>query len=545
VSCWAAPRSRRSATDVSAHPAGARLLLVPPLPATRSRRSGIPTSCRRRGAAAGAVRRLDQLFARQGGAWRIRMAESCAASWEEKCCRASSKSSAGTRRRRGGEAHRDPRPRRMGCRRRRMVVEFYFYKQFNVFSSARLRWKTTRTSARAPRRRRSRGAPAGNSASWPTALADRVAAAPHRQVARRAPRSQDRARRAALHAVGGVPPDRGGEVTTLTPGALHAQNTNTSVGARRSPVPQGYRALRSGCIPTSRSGAKPHRRGEVQARRAARRVCRVRGQHEATTLAAAGLRAEPGRRWSYTLAYSSVSRIEALGEGHGGFLALMQNARGAHRRAARAFAAAKGDPAFIPNRSAAKTSKPGAPRVREEALQTISMVEKINEGKKEILSFIYASPREDALAGARATTATTTSARCWFRTTTPDHRLRRRAVAPAREARRKHSPLRRRRRHAALVQLRARLDRDATASVPAVRARAALRAWEAQTREASSRPTRTPPPAAACTKASTTCAACCASPRWRKVLYGCATRRTPTRCLHIPLQGLTALLQGG
>ena len=100
------PADRRAALPADA--AGARLLLVPP----RHRRAGAGMAPGHAGvggsADAGAVRQLDQLLPRQGGALAHRHGRSsCAPSSRPRCCRASSPRSAGTRRR----ASRSPRRR--------------------------------------------------------------------------------------------------------------------------------------------------------------------------------------------------------------------------------------------------------------------------------------------------------------------------------------------------------------------------------------------------------------------------------------------------
>ena len=100
-----------------------------------------------------------------------------------------------------------------------------------------------------------------------------------------------------------------------------------------------------------------------------------------------------GDAWTYTLNYlerfAESKRPEA---DHGGFLTLMQTLATRTAELHRAFAAAKDDPAFTPEPLTAEDVETWRARVREEALQTIAMVEKLADRKKEILSFIDACP---------------------------------------------------------------------------------------------------------------------------------------------------------
>src|SRR4029077_18956653 len=95
--------------------------------------------------------------------------------------------------------------------------------------------------------------------------------------------------------------------------------------------------------------------------------------------------------WSYTLGYlerfSESKRSEA---GHGGFLALMQTLATRTAELHLAFAAAKNDPAFTPEPLTTEDVDAWRARVREEASQTIALVENIKPLGPQIMSFIAA-----------------------------------------------------------------------------------------------------------------------------------------------------------
>jgi maltose alpha-D-glucosyltransferase/alpha-amylase len=187
----------------------------------------------------------------------------------------------------------------------------------------------------------------------------------------------------------------GGEVTTLTPGALRTQSTNTSVVLGDRLFLKAYRRLRPGLHP------------ELEVGRYLTEVARFKHcvplagsveyfskEKESMTLAL--LQAfvpNQGDAWSYTLGYlERFSESKRAGGGHGGFLALMQMLATRTAELHLAFAAAKNDPAFTPEPLTVEDVDAWRARVREEATQTIALIGELKEKGNQIMSFIDACP---------------------------------------------------------------------------------------------------------------------------------------------------------
>jgi maltose alpha-D-glucosyltransferase/alpha-amylase len=100
-----------------------------------------------------------------------------------------------------------------------------------------------------------------------------------------------------------------------------------------------------------------------------------------------------GDAWSYTLGYlERFSESKRAGGGHGGFLALMQMLATRTAELHLAFAAAKNDPAFTPEPLTVEDVDAWRARVREEATQTIALIGELKEKGNQIMSFIDACP---------------------------------------------------------------------------------------------------------------------------------------------------------
>ena len=190
----------------------------------------------------------------------------------------------------------------------------------------------------------------------------------------------------------------GGEVATLTLGALHMQSTNTSVTLGERLFLKCYRRLRPGLHP------------ELEVGRYLTEVARFKncvplagsveyqGSGEAATLAL--LQAfipNQGDAWSYTLGYlERFIELQRPEEGHGAFITLIQTLATRTAELHRAFAMKSGLPAFEPEPLTAQDVDGWRARVREEAAETLRLIEKNEKAKPllahkaRILSFIDA-----------------------------------------------------------------------------------------------------------------------------------------------------------
>ena len=256
-----------------------------------------------------------------------------------------------------------------------------------------------------------------------------------------------------------------------------------------------------------------------------------------------------GDAWSYTLGYlERYSESKRNDEGHGGFLALMQTLATRTAELHLAFAAAKNDPAFIPEPLTVEDVEAWRARVREEASQTISLIEGLKEKRNQITSFIDACP----LPKKRS-----------LRTRHHgDYHLGQVLVSnndfliidfegepsrPLAEARRKHSPLR----DVAGMLRSFSYARGSTEMrerpVPADASLApALRAWEKQTREAFVQAYADATAGSGLYESFDDVRGVLRLAEMEKVLYELRyeTNNRPD-WVHIPVQGLRALLEGG
>src|SRR5260221_6032291 len=187
----------------------------------------------------------------------------------------------------------------------------------------------------------------------------------------------------------------GGEVATLTPGAQHAQSTNTSVVLGDRLFLKAYRRVRPGLHP------------ELEVGRYLTEVARFKHcvplagyveylSKEQQPMTVALLQAyvpNQGDAWSYTLAYlERFADSKRTEEGHGGFITLMQTLATRTAELHRAFAAATGDAAFTPEPLTTEDVEAWRKRVREEASQTIALMGDLKEKRNQIMSFIDACP---------------------------------------------------------------------------------------------------------------------------------------------------------
>jgi maltose alpha-D-glucosyltransferase/alpha-amylase len=186
----------------------------------------------------------------------------------------------------------------------------------------------------------------------------------------------------------------GDEVASLQLGPMHTQSTNTSVQIGDRLFLKCYRRLRAGVNPEFEIGRFltemahfPHcvpLAGAVEY---------VPKKGEPSTVALLqGYVANQGDGWGYTLAYLERALETAMPQGvdsasaHGSYLTLMQTLATRTGELHRAFAIRSGDPAFEPEVLAAEDVQAWKAKVREEAHNTLAMVERINpENAKALL----------------------------------------------------------------------------------------------------------------------------------------------------------------
>src|SRR6185436_18766567 len=340
-----------------------------------------------------------------------------------------------------------------------------------------------------------------------------------------------------------------GEVATLTLGAQHAQSTNTSVVLGERLFLKAYRRLRPGLHP------------ELEVGRYLTDVAKFKhcvplagfveyfdGKEPATLALLQAYVPNQGDAWSTTLGYlERFAESKRAEDGHGGFIALMQTLATRTAELHRAFAAATGDPAFAPEPLTAEDVEAWRARVRQEASQTISLVEKIKPLGPQIVAFIDACP-----APKKRSLRTRHHG---------DYHLGQVLVSnndfliidfegepsrPLAEARRKHSPLR----DVAGMLRSFSYARGSTAMrerpAPADASLApALQAWEAQTREAFIRAYAEATAGSGLYESFDDVRGLLRLAEMEKVLYELRYEvNNRPNWLHIPLQGLTALLQG-
>ena len=200
----------------------------------------------------------------------------------------------------------------------------------------------------------------------------------------------------------------GNEVVSLTLGGLHTQSTNTSVQLGERLFLKCFRRIRPGIHPELEVGRflteVAHFKNCVPLAGAVEYVPK---EGEAATVAL--LQAyvvNQGDAWSYTLAYLERF-VESLRENetHGAYLTLIQTLATRTAELHRAFAMQSGDPAFEPEPLAAQEVEAWRARVRQEAEQTLTLIEKHDKAKAlaaqkaKILAFIdaCAAPKKPAL----------------------------------------------------------------------------------------------------------------------------------------------------
>ena len=230
--------------------------------------------------------------------------------------------------------------------------------------------------------------------------------------------------------------------------AAHAEHQHLGA-ARRAPVPQVLPPPARRHQPGIRGRPLPHRGGALPALRAAGRRGRVRVVRQGIRhgRAAAGLRAEPGRRLGLHARLPGAlprGARRAAQNPHGGYLSADADARHAHRRAAPRLRAALGRPGVRARAARADQDfEAWKAKVREEANDTLALLE--NERKSaaaagadapKLLAFIDACAAPKG-AGAQDAPPRRLPPRPGAdrQQRLRDHRLRGRAVAPAGETR--------------------------------------------------------------------------------------------------------------
>jgi maltose alpha-D-glucosyltransferase/alpha-amylase len=343
----------------------------------------------------------------------------------------------------------------------------------------------------------------------------------------------------------------GGEVATLTPGARHTQSTNTSVVLGDRLFLKAYRRLRPGLHP------------ELEVGRYLTEVAKFkhcvplagsveyfsREQQPVTVALLQAYIPNQGDAWSYTLAYlERFAESKRAEEGHGGFITLMQTLATRTAELHRAFADATGDAAFAPEPLTAEDVAAWRKRVREEAAQTVSQVEKLKDRKDQILSFIDAcvAPKKSSLRtrhhGDFHLGQVLLSNNDFLIIDFEGEPSR-----PLAEARRKHSPLRD---VAGMLRsfsyARGSTEmRERPVQAPATLA-PALKAWEVETRKAFIAAYAGAIAGSGLYESFDDVRGLLRLAEMEKVLYELRYEKSNRpNWLHIPLQGLTALLQGG
>jgi maltose alpha-D-glucosyltransferase/alpha-amylase len=342
----------------------------------------------------------------------------------------------------------------------------------------------------------------------------------------------------------------GGEVATLNVGALHTQSTNTSVVLGDRLFFKAYRRLRPGLHPELEVGRYltevAHFKHCVPL---AGYVEYASKEQQMTVGLLQAYLPNQGDAWGYTLDYlQRFAESKRPEGGHGGFITLMQTLALRTAELHRAFAAAKSDPAFVPEPLTAQDVEAWRARVSQEAVQTVALVEKLGPLRDKIMAFIdaCAAPRKDSLRTRHH----------------GDYHLGQVLVSnndfliidfegepsrPLADARRKHSPLR-----DVAGMLRSFSYARGSAEmrerpVPAGReVGPALRGWEAQTREAFVQAYAEATAGSGLYESFDDVRGLLRLAEMEKVLYELRyeTNNRPD-WLHIPLQGLNALLQGG
>ena len=347
-----------------------------------------------------------------------------------------------------------------------------------------------------------------------------------------------------------------GEVATLTLGALHTQSTNTSVTLGERLFLKCYRRLRPGLHP------------ELEVGRYLTEVARFKncvplagaveyvaaGSEPATLALLQQYIPNQGDAWSYTLGYlERFMESQRPEENHGAFITLIQTLATRTAELHRAFAMRSGDPAFEPEPFGAQEIEEWRARVRAEAEETLRMLQRNDRAKalvalkSVILSFIDACK-----APARRTLKTRHHG---------DYHLGQVLLSnndfliidfegepsrPLAEARRKHTPLRdvagmlRSFSYArASTEMREKTEPGADKLGPA------LEAWEAETRAAFLKAYGAASAGSGIYESFDDARGLMQLAEMEKVLYELRYElNNRPAWIHIPMQGLTALLEG-
>ena len=201
----------------------------------------------------------------------------------------------------------------------------------------------------------------------------------------------------------------GDEVATLTLGALHTQSTNTSVTLSDRLFLKCFRRIRQGMHPELEVGRflteVAHFKHCVPLAGAVEYVPASGGESSAVALLQAYVMNQ-GDAWSYTLSYLERF-IEGLreDENHAAYLTLIQTLATRTAELHRAFATPSGDPAFEPEALTAQDVDVWRARVRQEAEETLRIVERSDKARAvatqraRILAFIdrCAAPKKRAM----------------------------------------------------------------------------------------------------------------------------------------------------
>jgi maltose alpha-D-glucosyltransferase/alpha-amylase len=197
----------------------------------------------------------------------------------------------------------------------------------------------------------------------------------------------------------------GNEVVSLTMGALHTQSTNTSVTLGERLFLKCFRRIRPGMHPELEVGRflteVAHFKNCVPLAGSVEYLPKG-GEAGGVAASVALLQAyipNQGDAWSYTLAYLERF-VEGLRENetHGAYLTLIQTLATRTAELHRAFAMKSGDPAFEPEPLTAPDVEAWRARVRQEADETLRLIEKhpkakaVAAQKAKILAFIDACP---------------------------------------------------------------------------------------------------------------------------------------------------------
>jgi maltose alpha-D-glucosyltransferase/alpha-amylase len=186
----------------------------------------------------------------------------------------------------------------------------------------------------------------------------------------------------------------GEEVASLQLGPMHTQSTNTSIQLGDKLFLKCYRRLRSGVNPEFEIGRflteVAHFPHCVPLAGAIEYV--PQGGEPSTIALLQGYVANQGDGWSYTLAYlERVLEAPAPAEGldsrsvHGAYLTLMQTLATRTGELHRAFTIRSGDPAFEPEPLVAQDVEAWKSKVRDEANDTLALLERIGSQQAKTL----------------------------------------------------------------------------------------------------------------------------------------------------------------